>query len=309
MLRHLLISSILLTALHFTSADVLQTRSAKRGLVYVPSSDNPEDDQIWISNNSDLTWYYNYQQGPSPAYINTSLEFVPMLWGAPISTADNSFLMNVTGQVLNGANITAVMSFNEPDGTTATGGSNVDPTLAASTWIREILPLRKLGLLLGAPAVTGANSGFTWLQEFFDACGGNCTADFIPVHWYGDFSGLASHIGQIQATYPQLKVWVTEFALEDSDLADSQVYFNTSCEYFDRLENITRYSYFGAFRSDVSNIGPNATMLTSNGLLTDIGSWYLGGNETGNIPEPAEAQPSNTSRPALGTPTNTNTWG
>jgi hypothetical protein len=39
--------------------------------------------------------------------------------------------------------------------------------------------------------------------------------------------------------------------------------------------NITHYSYFGAFRSDVSNVGPNATMLTKNGKLTDIeaGTW------------------------------------
>ncbi len=28
-------------------------------------------------------------------------------------------------------------------------------------------------------------------------------------------------------------------------------------------------------------------MLTQNGELTDIGSWYLGGGETGNIPKGA----------------------
>jgi len=48
--------------------------------------------------------------------------------------------------------------------------------------------------------------------------------------------------------------------------------------------NITHYSYFGSFRSDVSNVGPNAAMLDSDGQLTDIGSWYLGGDATGNIP-------------------------
>ncbi len=45
-----------------------------------------------------------------------------------------------------------------------------------------------------------------------------------------------------------------------------------------------RYSYFGAFRSDVSNVGPNAAMLTQKGLLTSIGSWYLGGAATDNVP-------------------------
>lgn len=44
----------------------------------------------------------------------------------------------------------------------------------------------------------------------------------------------------------------------------------------DRLLYIERYSFFGAFRADVSNVGPNAAMLSSEGTLTDIGRWYLG---------------------------------
>jgi hypothetical protein len=49
--------------------------------------------------------------------------------------------------------------------------------------------------------------------------------------------------------------------------------------------NVTHYSYFGAFRSSVSNVGPNAAMLDQNGKLTDIGSWYMGGVATHNIPK------------------------
>lgn len=48
---------------------------------------------------------------------------------------------------------------------------------------------------------------------------------------------------------------------------------------------ITHYSYFGAFRSSVSNVGPNSAMLTQDGELTDIGAWYLGREATGNVPE------------------------
>lgn len=33
-------------------------------------------------------------------------------------------------------------------------------------------------------------------------------------------------------------------------------------------------------------------MLTQNGKLTDIGSWYLGGGETGNNPEGAAGRPT-----------------
>lgn len=35
----------------------------------------------------------------------------------------------------------------------------------------------------------------------------------------------------------------------------------------------------------MSNVGPNVAMLTQSGELTDIGSWYLGGSKTGNIPK------------------------
>jgi hypothetical protein len=78
--------------------------------------------------------------------------------------------------------------------------------------------------------------------------------------------------------------WITEYALPNTDLTNTQSFFNTSAEYFDRLSFVTRYSYFGSFRSSASNIGPNAAMLDHNGKLTDIGSWYLGGAATNNIP-------------------------
>jgi hypothetical protein len=62
-----------------------------------------------------------------------------------------------------------------------------------------------------------------------------------------------------------------------------------SAEYFDRLDYVERYSYFGSFRSDASNVGPNAAMLNNKGQLTDIGSWYLGGKATGNQPTVSKA--------------------
>lgn len=181
-------------------------RSSKRGLVFVPDTKYPADSQVWVEPGSDLTWYYNYGVTPSTEYSNRSqseFEFVPMLWGAPISTSDNTFINGVQALIKGGSNISYVLAFNEPDGTTSTGGSNVDPILAATTWIREVEPLRKLGIKAGAPAVTGSPGGFTWLSSFFSACtsqGTNCTADFIPIHWYGNFQGLASHLGQVVGT-------------------------------------------------------------------------------------------------------------
>lgn len=83
-----------------------------------------------------------------------------------------------------------------------------------------------------------------------------------------------------------MTIWVTEYALNDQPLSDTQYFFNTSAAYYDRIDYIERYSYFGSFRSSVSNVGPNAAMLTQKGELTDIGSWYLGGAATNNVPDP-----------------------
>ncbi|KAI9878725.1 MAG: hypothetical protein M1830_010685 [Pleopsidium flavum] len=258
------------------------TSSSKRGLIYVPSNKHPSDDSIWEAGSSDLTWYYNYGSKPSPAFDgSTKLQFVPMLWGAPTDASDNTFLNDVQGLIAGGAKIPYVLAFNEPDGS-SNGGSNVPTDTAAQTWIREMEPLRKQGVKLGAPAVTGAPSGFTWLQNFFSACNGSCTADFIPVHWYGNFEGLASHVGQVRQAYPNMTMWVTEYADPEASFAESQSFYNESSQFFDRIDYITHYSYFGSFRSDASNVGPNAAMLTQDGKLTDIGSWYLGGSRTGN---------------------------
>lgn len=78
---------------------------------------------------------------------------------------------------------------------------------------------------------------------------------------------------------------MTEYNLAHASLAETQAFYNISAEYMDRLEEVERYSLFGAFRSDVSNVGPNAAMLTADGQLTDIGNWYLGRQAAGVNPE------------------------
>ena len=218
------------------------TPSAKRGLVYV----NPfveSDNQIWDSKTSDLTWYYNYQDTPTADYQNSDLQFVPMLWGAPSNpTSDMTFYNQVEKLIQGGSNISYVLGFNEPDGC-SNGGSCVSATNAAAVWKKQFEPLKwKYGVKIGAPAVTGATTGFNWLQSFHTACaalnGNNtgCVVDFIPIHWYGSFEGLASHMGQVNGTYTNASaMWVTEFAYANEDLQDTQDFYNSSTQYFDRL--------------------------------------------------------------------------
>jgi hypothetical protein len=84
-------------------------------------------------------------------------------------------------------------------------------------------------------------------------------------------------------------LWIVEYGYNDQSLAATQDYFNQSLAFLDGSEIVERYSWFGFFRSTVSNVGPNMAMLDPWGNLTDIGSWYLGGNATGK-----EAMPSDT---------------
>ncbi|OJD37047.1 glycoside hydrolase family 128 protein [Diplodia corticola] len=277
-----------LAALAPLAAAQAGTVSSKRGLVYVATADNAADDSIWASAAAadQLTWYYNYAVQPTASLKKSGLNFVPMLWGATDAdeTAQSTaFRDAVRAQLKAGTNITHVLGFNEPDGASATGGSGVPADLAASTWIREIEPLRDDGVRLGAPAVTGSPTGLQWLQNWFTECDGGCNPDFIPIHWYGNWEGFASFLGQVMATYANIsEVWVTEFAYADADKEDSEWFFNTTMEYLDvKMENVTRYSWFGSFRSSVSNVGVNEAFLNSKGKLTDMGAWYLGQAATG----------------------------
>lgn len=211
MLHQITLAATLVAAVLPSSVSAGPLSSPKRGLVFTPNDTTRADDSIWIQKPSSLTWYYNYKPTPEPDFAKvpqSQFEFVPMLWGAPPTLDDTSFLTNVKNQIKNGRNITHILSFNEPDGPYSWGGSNMDVATAAEVWVKNIEPLRKMGLRVGLPACTGAPTGLTWLKNFLKACseriseGGqtkNCTYDFVTLHWYGNFDGLASHMGTYSA--------------------------------------------------------------------------------------------------------------
>ncbi|KAK3389587.1 glycosyl hydrolase catalytic core-domain-containing protein [Podospora didyma] len=287
--------------------------SSKRGLVYVPNDKTRGDDSIWVQQPSDLTWYYNYKDVPSPVYENlpqSKFEFVPMLWGGLDNPTTNMTFYNKVAGLINdnGINISHVLTFNEPDGPSYYGGSDMNSQTAAEIWVSNIIPLQKLGVRVGLPACTGAPSGLTWLKDFLGHCSKlistdketkNCTYDFVPIHWYGNFDGLASHMGEYAAEFPNKTMWITEYNLANEELEPTQAFYNISAEYFDRLPWVERYSLFGSFRSSVSNVGANAAMLSAGGQLTDIGAWYLGRPGTGVNPKTGAALPSVTPQATL----------
>ena len=231
----------LLTALFTFALTATASMSPKRGLCHIHSQEHPRDDQIWAS--SRLTWYYNYQDSPSPFFgDHKTLEFVPMMWGAPPPKPPSPdkqarkplFLDSIKAQLSLGANITHVLSFNEPDGPFGFGGSNLRPREAVKIWKSQIEPLRDYGIKVGAPAVTGTPAGMKWLDAWLEECDYKCKFDFVPVHWYGDFQGLADRLGHVNAKFPHLPIWVTEFGMRGGGLEETQRMFQESLELMDR---------------------------------------------------------------------------
>lgn len=143
--------------------------ASKRGLIQV-SSTKSSDDSTLTSSPSSLSWYYNYKTTPTD---NIGLEFVPMLWGPP--EGNYNFTAEVVGLLRGGkVSVKYVLGFNEPDMTGTFGGSDMTPSRAAELWKSEIEPLAAQGVKLGAPGISGSQTGKAWLKEFFGACK-NCT--------------------------------------------------------------------------------------------------------------------------------------
>lgn len=95
-------------------------------------------------------------------------------------------------------------------------------------------------------------------------------------------------------------MWVTEYNLNDQPLASTQEFVKMSIEYMDRIDDVERYSLFGSFRSHKSNVGPNATMLSAGGQLTDIGAMYLNKAPTGVLPQSGGTSDASSGRVASG---------
>lgn len=183
-----------------------------------------------------------------------------------------------------------VLTFNEPDGDTDSGGSDSSPRHSAQVYLETIAPLREdpYNFQVSVPATTGSPRGLEWLRDFNESCwdqnpDGGCQFDFVATHWYGDFAGLASWLGSVHDLYPDLPIWLTEFAIPALDADETQAFMNQSLPYLDDLEYLDRYSWFGTFRENRANewTGDGVSMLNSDGELTSLGAEYMGGQEAG----------------------------
>lgn len=279
------------TAILYTHSAAAQS---KRGLAYL-GDDHESDNTLLFSANSSLAWYYNW----SPNLISTiDLPFFPLLHG--LDDADSSSVKDTVNALPSSS--THLLTFNEPDGTTSSGGSSISPSDAAQSYIDNIVPLRTASSRswnISHPATTGSSTGLEWLQEFNASCwdidpDNGCPADFVALHWYGDFAGLASWLGTLHEFYvtntssgavsQDIQFWITEMALPQQDDDETLAMMNQSLSYLDGLDYVGGYAWYGTARkggSWDSYTGDNVAVFNKQGALTDVGALYLGGEEEG----------------------------
>jgi hypothetical protein len=173
----------------------------------------------------------------------------------------------------------AILAFNEPE---LPDQANMPASLAASTWISHIEPLRKAGIRCGSPGISSAPQGVAWMHDFLGRIRAQGSdVDFWAIHWYGET--LGQFYDYIWSTHHQLgvqkPVWITEFAPtnwnKDNPLPKEHVeqFVRDSCNYLDMLNWVEKYAFFGAMR-DTGTVGRWSAMLDGEGKLTGLGKIY-----------------------------------
>lgn len=122
--------------------------------------------------------------------------------------------------------------------------------------------------------------------------------DFVSVHWYGAFDGLAGWLSTLDEFYntnstrdEPVKLWVTEMGLPQQSAEATVQMMNQTLPYLDKMDYVERYAWFGAFRTDDANewTGDGVALFDDDGGLTELGALYMGrGYKVGQKGEGAE---------------------
>ncbi|PSR73624.1 hypothetical protein PHLCEN_2v10543 [Hermanssonia centrifuga] len=219
-----------------------------------------------------VNWVYSwdpYTPDPDNKY---NLEYMPMLWG-PDQVADFE-------SVVKAGYAKYILGFNEPN---EPGQSNLDPHTAATLWQQHIEPKRALGYQTCSPATSSNPNGFTWMQNFFDACNGGCTVDFICVHWYDvQASDFQTYVEKWHTTYNK-DVFITEFAPQNFNggaqpsVGDIWNFYQTVMPWIQQTSYIKGAFPFG-FMHDMSNVNIADQLMATSGQPNDLGYYIINGD-------------------------------
>ncbi|RYP89961.1 hypothetical protein DL770_003919 [Monosporascus sp. CRB-9-2] len=279
------------------SADSNST--SKRGISFIPETPPSDYDILLSSDSSPITWYYTWSPRPAPEDhifpwgVRSGIEFVPTLHsiGDGDLERDIERLGNLTDSSQH------LFTFNEPDGTTDSGGSAISPREAAEAYIEQIVPLRER-FRVSHPSVTGSERGLQWLRDFDSACReidpeNGCPTDFVVAHWYGGLEGLIWWLERLVDLYvsgdygfeseDNLEIWIKELGIPGAPLEANRVMMEQTLPYLDGLNYVKKYAWFGTFRPQQANewTGEGVALFQDDGGLTAIGALYLGGEANG----------------------------
>ncbi|KIJ53573.1 glycoside hydrolase family 128 protein [Sphaerobolus stellatus SS14] len=233
--------------------------TSKRGLAWESGPGSHPEDAFQFAGSGKITWAYNWSPHTRGLESVQNVEFIPMQW--------NAVFIEQLAEHIATHRPAVILGFNEPD---LSSQCNMPPKEAAELWKKYIMPLRRFGVRLGAPAVTSAEFGRQWLRDFF-ACGG-CEVDFLSLHWYGDSIGaFYDYVWSMHGEFGK-PVWITEFASTSSDDAAVQDFMRQTIQYLDTLDFVERYSWFGGFRQDGKN---HYAMMDESGRLNALGHIYM----------------------------------
>ncbi|KAG4028447.1 hypothetical protein MFRU_021g00380 [Monilinia fructicola] len=249
------------------------SKSGKRGLAY--DRNNPFGDATFANlfkSYSKITWGYDW--GFPSWGLDSSIEFVPMLWGLP-SSLDPNWVAAV--------NIAkSILGFNEPD-LTYEQSSNMLPA-AAATGYKSYIEQFAGQVRIGTPNVLwnnwnswssgGSYNSRVWTQYFLGNCTG-CHFDYAAIHYYQDCfpasgaSGSDWFISNVTNAHDTLNlpIWVTEFQCYGTDEQQAQ-FLRAVLPWLDAQSWVERYAYFGAFPGFLLNTAGTALSLAGQAYVS-----------------------------------------
>ncbi|AKT36458.1 glycoside hydrolase family protein [Chondromyces crocatus] len=259
-----------------------QPTGCKRGVAYGYHS---QADMLALS--PAVSWWYNWTHVPDEgvrpdAYTTIGVEYVPMVWGG--GGLDAARATQIADEMPGGVRF--LLGFNEPNfGEQA----NLSASEAAALWPHVEAIASARGLELVSPAVNYCGGScqetdpFTYLDDFFAACAG-CRVDAIGVHIYTACQGdgtnkarwLIDQIERYKARFDQ-PIWLTEFACDNAgSLAEQEAFLVDALAYLENEPRIARYAWFSGRADNVAN----ASLLGSDGVLTELGRAYVAAPQT-----------------------------
>lgn len=211
-----------------------------------------------------VSWCYNWWSNNN-GQSTGNLEYVPMLKGTD-ARFTNSWVKDVNS--LGGSEY--LLSFNEPD------INNINPSTGASVY-KTYMSGKFPGKYLGAPALTNADSTFTWWKEFLADCA-ECVIDFWPVHWYDEVNNGAyfqKFVNEAVAFAAKSgkgqKIWLTEIGFRGSpSQAAMNSFLQAQLPFLDSHPMVGRYSFTATTDDglDMLSHGQMGTLMTTGNTYT-----------------------------------------